>query len=128
MATVMRTEPMNASNAGFLRGDPITGDRYYSKECAQRKWDHMGTKIWHVAGREADIPEAGDWLTHHFGREPVIAVRQPDGGVRAFYNSCQHRGNRLVGRPGRRRTVAGSGCRWTPTFCRPFSPCQAPGL
>jgi hypothetical protein len=29
----------------LLRGDPITGDRYYSKEFAQRDWDHMWTKI-----------------------------------------------------------------------------------
>jgi phenylpropionate dioxygenase-like ring-hydroxylating dioxygenase large terminal subunit len=96
MATVMRTEPMDSSNPAFLRGDPITGERYYSRDFAQREWDHMWTRIWHIAGREADIPESGDWLTHHFGRESVVVVRQPGGAIRAFYNSCQHRGNRLV--------------------------------
>ena len=99
MATVMRTEPMDSSNAGFLRGDPITGDRYYCPEFAQREWDHMWTRIWHIAGRETDVPETGDWITHNFGRESVIVVRQPGGAIRAFYNACQHRGNRLVWAP-----------------------------
>ncbi len=96
MATVLRTEPIDAGDAGFLRGDPITGDRYYSKDFARREWDRMWTKVWHVAGREAQIPEPGDWMTHHFGRESIVVIRQTDGSVRAFYNTCQHRGNRLV--------------------------------
>ena len=29
------------------------------------------------------------------GAESIIVVRQADGGVRGFYNVCQHRGNRL---------------------------------
>ena len=66
---------MDSSNADFLRGDPITGERYYCPEFAQREWDHMWTRIWHIAGRESDVPEAGDWITHHFGRESVMDVR-----------------------------------------------------
>ena len=34
-----------------LRGDPITGDRYYSRDFMEREWDHMWTRIWHIAGR-----------------------------------------------------------------------------
>ena len=84
MATVMRSEPLDSSRADFLRGDPITGDRYFSADFAQREWDHMWTRVWHVAGRAAQVPNAGDWLTHHFGRESVIVVRQPGGAIRAL--------------------------------------------
>ncbi len=28
--------------------------------------------------------------------ESIIIVRQPDGSVKAFYNVCPHRGNRMV--------------------------------
>jgi phenylpropionate dioxygenase-like ring-hydroxylating dioxygenase large terminal subunit len=96
------TEPVrhpltvDARDPGNLRGDPITGDRYWSKEFAQREWDHMWTKIWHVAGRLAEMPEAGDYVVHDFLHESVICVRQDDGSVRAFYNACGHRGMRLV--------------------------------
>jgi phenylpropionate dioxygenase-like ring-hydroxylating dioxygenase large terminal subunit len=80
----------------LLRGDAITGDRYYSKEFARREWDHMWTKIWHVAGRANEIEEPGDYLVHNFMHESVIVVKQDDGSLRAFYNTCGHRGQRLV--------------------------------
>ncbi len=79
-----------------LRGDPISGARYTSKDFARREWEMMWTKIWHVAGRIAEIPEAGDYLVHDFMHESVICVRQDDGSIKAFYNVCQHRGQRLV--------------------------------
>jgi phenylpropionate dioxygenase-like ring-hydroxylating dioxygenase large terminal subunit len=87
---------LDGRDAANLRGDPITGDRYTSKDFARREWDHMWTKIWHVAGRLAEVPEPGDYVVHDFLHESVICVRQEDGSIRAFYNACGHRGQRLV--------------------------------
>jgi phenylpropionate dioxygenase-like ring-hydroxylating dioxygenase large terminal subunit len=87
---------MDGRDPSALRGDPITGERYTSRDFARAEWDGMWTRIWHVAGRAADIPEAGDYLVHDFMHESVIAVRQHDGSVRAFHNVCGHRGQRLV--------------------------------
>lgn len=87
---------MNGRDPSFLRGDAITGERYYSKEFADKEWTHLWTRIWHIAGRLADLPDAGDYVVHNFLKESVIAVRQDDGSIRAFYNSCRHRGMRLV--------------------------------
>ncbi len=87
---------LDASNADELRGDPITGDRYYSREFAELEWDHMWTRIWHVAGRTSELPEPGDYIVHDFMHESVLVVRQNDGSLRAFYNVCGHRGQRLV--------------------------------
>jgi len=89
--------PVPESAPIVLRGDKITGDRYYSKEFAAREWDHMWTKVWHVGGREAQLPDPGDFILHNFFHESVMMVRQKDGSIRAFYNSCQHRGNQLAG-------------------------------
>ena len=88
--------PLDGRDAANLRGDTITGDRYFSKEFAQKEWDHLWTKIWHIAGRTAELAEPGDFVVHNFLKESVICVRQDDGSVRAFYNSCRHRGMRLV--------------------------------
>jgi len=79
-----------------LRGDPITGDRYTSREFMRKEWDHMWTRIWHVAGRTAELEEPGDYVVHDFMHESVICIRQEDGSIRAFYNNCQHRGMRLT--------------------------------
>ena len=64
--------PINGRDPANLRGDQIDGDRYFSREFARREWDMLWTKIWHVAGRLADIPEAGDFLVHNFMKESVI--------------------------------------------------------
>jgi phenylpropionate dioxygenase-like ring-hydroxylating dioxygenase large terminal subunit len=87
---------MSGRDPSKLRGDPITGDRYYSKEFALREWDKMWTKIWHVAGRTNELPEPGDYIVHDFMHESVIVVRQDNGSLKAFYNTCRHRGQRLV--------------------------------
>jgi phenylpropionate dioxygenase-like ring-hydroxylating dioxygenase large terminal subunit len=44
----------------------------------------------------AELEEEGDLVRHNLGKESVIMVRQADGSIKAFYNTCPHRGNRLV--------------------------------
>jgi phenylpropionate dioxygenase-like ring-hydroxylating dioxygenase large terminal subunit len=88
--------PLDGRDPSNLRGDPITGDRYFSPAFAQKEWDRLWTRIWHIAGRTADIPDAGDYVVHNFMKESVICMRQEDGSVRAFYNACAHRGYRML--------------------------------
>jgi phenylpropionate dioxygenase-like ring-hydroxylating dioxygenase large terminal subunit len=92
----MHPVTIDGRDASTLRGDPITGDRYTSPEFMQREWDHMWTRIWHIAGRTAELEEAGDYVVHDFLNESVFCVKQADGSIKAFYNSCRHRGMRLV--------------------------------
>ncbi len=87
---------MDGKDPRNLRGDPIYAERYFSKEFAEREWQNMWTRIWHIAGRVNELPEPGDYITHDFMHESVMIVRQPDGALRGFYNSCGHRGIRLV--------------------------------
>lgn len=96
MSTAANMNYLDGGTAAQLRGDPITGDRYYSTEFMQREWDHMWTRIWHMGAHLAEIPEPGDYTVHDFRQESVITIRQADGSVRAFYNTCRHRGMRLA--------------------------------
>jgi phenylpropionate dioxygenase-like ring-hydroxylating dioxygenase large terminal subunit len=79
-----------------VRGDTITADRYISKDWMDRETKYLWPKVWHLGGMLSELEEEGDLIRHNFGRESVIMVRQEDGSIRAFYNSCPHRGNRLV--------------------------------
>jgi phenylpropionate dioxygenase-like ring-hydroxylating dioxygenase large terminal subunit len=79
-----------------VRGDTITAERYISREWMELENRNLWPKVWHLGGVIADLEEPGDLIRHNFGKESVIMVRQADGGIRAFYNSCPHRGNRLV--------------------------------
>ena len=74
----------------------IPKERYTSKEYMQLEWEHMWSKVWLLGCREEDIPEAGDHFVTEIGGESILLVRQKDGGIKAFYNVCHHRGNRLV--------------------------------
>ncbi len=80
-----------------LGHDPIDQRRYFSREFMQLEWERMWSKVWLLGGREVDIPEPGDYIVTEIGPESILIVRQRDGGVRAFYNVCQHRGARLRG-------------------------------
>ena len=79
-----------------VRGDTITAERYISRDWMDRENRYLWPKVWHLGGMLAELEEEGDLIRHNFGKESVIMVRQADDGVKALYNSCPHRGNRLV--------------------------------
>ncbi|MBI1180768.1 MAG: Rieske 2Fe-2S domain-containing protein [Alphaproteobacteria bacterium] len=78
--------------------DRIDPARYHDPGVARREWERLWTRVWLVAGRASDIPNRGDWFKFDIGKESVIVVRTgtEPGDIRAFYNVCHHRGNRLV--------------------------------
>src|SRR3546814_12088762 len=56
----------------------------------------MWQRAWLYAGHVDQIPNPGSWfLTRNTG-PPILVVRDLEGQVRAFYNTCQHRGAPLV--------------------------------
>ena len=69
---------------------------YTSPEVLRLEQEGLFSKMWLCVGREADIPNAGDYFTHQIGGESVIVIRAADGAVRAFHNVCRHRGARLL--------------------------------
>lgn len=50
---------------------------------------------WLCAGRANAIPRPGDYVLRTIGADSVIVLRDADGTVRAFHNTCRHRGARL---------------------------------
>lgn len=88
--------PVKAAPKPKLPYDLIPKERYTSADYMAREWDHMWTKVWLLGCCEADIPEPGNHMVTEIGNESILLIRQRDGGVKAFYNVCQHRGNQLV--------------------------------
>lgn len=80
---------------GVSAPDP---SRYFSKEEAALEWQHMWMKSWAFAGLAQDLPEVGDYLRYDLGKESFIVTRVTpgDAGIKAYYNVCPHRGNRLI--------------------------------
>ena len=51
-----------------LRGDPITGDRYYSREFAAKEWEHGFTRTWQIGGMSAQLAKPGSVITQAIGQ------------------------------------------------------------
>jgi phenylpropionate dioxygenase-like ring-hydroxylating dioxygenase large terminal subunit len=53
------------------------------------------SRTWHFLGHESELKEPGDYVTRWIVHDPVLMVRSTDGKIKAFLNSCTHRGVRL---------------------------------
>ena len=61
---------------------------------------------WLFACNAAEIREPGAWLTMQVGRDSIVVLRDRDREVRAFHNTCRHRGSRIcLEETGRSRTL-----------------------
>ncbi len=57
---------------------------------------HLFRKVWNFLGRADRIPKTGDHFAIDYAGIPLIILRDRDGGIRAFANTCRHRGARLI--------------------------------
>ena len=74
----------------------IPGGRYNSDEFFELERKHLWNKVWVMAGRAETAPEPGDYFTFDSLGVPLLIVRGADRRLRAFYNTCQHRGAPVV--------------------------------
>lgn len=83
---------MRAQHYAFLGDTDIGFDRYISADVAKAEIDHMWNRVWQWACREEHVPEPGDRYVYDVGPYSILIVRGTDRIVRAFVNSCPHRG------------------------------------
>lgn len=76
--------------------DRIPKARYYDDAFYALEAELLWPRVWQMACRLEEIPNAHDVVEYRILDQAVIVVRQPDMSVRAFQNSCRHRGVRLV--------------------------------
>jgi glycine betaine catabolism A len=62
------------------------------------EWEkqHFFGSGWVCAGRSEQLPEPGDQRAEPVGTNSVLLVRGEDGALRAFANTCRHRGHELL--------------------------------
>lgn len=87
------------SPEGFPPFHRIPIGRYTSDEFWELERQHLWPRTWVMAGRAEQIPNPGDYFTFDDLAQPILVVRGKDGVVRAFYNTCQHRGAPVVRDP-----------------------------
>jgi Rieske 2Fe-2S family protein len=50
---------------------------------------------WIAVAREEELPNPGDWRLARIGTQSIVVLRGEGGELRAFHNTCRHRGSVL---------------------------------
>ena len=85
----------------------VARERYFDHGFHQLEVERMWRRVWQMACREEQIPEVGDSLVYEIVDASLIVVRTAPDEIRAFHNSCLHRGTQLRTGSG---TVTGFRC------------------
>lgn len=85
--------------ADFPALPPIAGGRYTDPDFLALERRYLWRKSWLYACHIDQIPEPGSFLLWKRTGSPILIVHGKDGQVRAFYNTCRHRGGPLVKQP-----------------------------
>jgi phenylpropionate dioxygenase-like ring-hydroxylating dioxygenase large terminal subunit len=77
---------------------PISFADCVSPEFYELERDAVFRRAWLNVGRTEDLPRVGSYFTRELpaARASIVVVRDTATSVRAFYNVCRHRGNKLV--------------------------------
>ncbi len=86
---------------------------YLSEAFYQRELERIFLRTWTFIDRVDAIPGTGDYITVDTFAGPVIVLRDAEGGIRAFANTCRHRGSRLLEGAGNCRSIVCPYHSWT---------------
>jgi len=62
-------------------------------------------KSWQFLCHEESLRENGSYVTTHIQGQSIVAIRDREGVLRAFYNVCKHRGHELLIGAGKTKRV-----------------------
>ena len=77
---------------------------YTSEPFYRREIDRVFLRSWNTVGRAETIPNPGDYRAVELVGIPLLLARGKDGVIRAFANTCRHRGSQVVSGTGNRET------------------------
>ena len=90
-------EVLRMESARDMGREDISLDRYYSRAWHEREVQTVWRKTWQMACRVEDIPKVGDTEVYDIVHDSLLIVRtgEAPGDIRAYINSCLHRGTIL---------------------------------
>jgi phenylpropionate dioxygenase-like ring-hydroxylating dioxygenase large terminal subunit len=81
---------------GFPKLPVIPAGRYVDAEFLALEQEHLWRKSWLYACHADELPDPGSFRLFKHTGSPILVLRGKDRVVRAFYNTCRHRGAPLV--------------------------------
>ena len=84
-----------------LGSEDLSVDRYFSSEFHRLEAERLWPRVWQMVCREDELGEVGDYVVYDIVGWSFIVARTGPGRIKAFYNSCLHRGTQLCTADGR---------------------------
>ena len=81
---------------GASRRGSAPASRYADPEFLAQERERVFARTWLVATLAYRVANPGDYVTFDELGESVLIVRDKGGRLRAFHNTCRHRGTRLL--------------------------------
>ncbi len=92
--------------ASSIPPKPQRAEQLLPKECYfdpawfEREHAELFSRAWTFACVVQDIPDAGDYRALQINRYGMIVVRGKDGSIKAYHNTCRHRGTTIFEKDG----------------------------
>jgi phenylpropionate dioxygenase-like ring-hydroxylating dioxygenase large terminal subunit len=80
----------------LLEAETLPPACYISPEFYRREVSNIFLKCWNLIGRAEYVKNPGDYFTLSLVGVSLIIMHGDDGRIRAFINSCRHRGAKLL--------------------------------
>jgi glycine betaine catabolism A len=84
---------------GRRPGFTLSRDLYTDPAFYELDLELIYCRDWLFIGHDCELPKTGSYITAQIGAYPILIVRDAEGRVRAFHNSCRHRGSRVCSAP-----------------------------
>ena len=81
------------------QGRSLSRPFYTDAALFQADLETVWYREWIFAAPAVEMPKPGAYVTMQLGTYPILIVRGGDGQIRAFHNSCRHRGSRICSKP-----------------------------
>jgi len=78
------------------RARTLPAEAYTSDEVFTWEREYLFEAAWVCVGRSSDVGQPQDQRAVEIGAQSVVLVRDADGVLRGFFNSCRHRGHELL--------------------------------
>lgn len=85
----------------YLGSDDVPTARYTSRAWHEAEVEHLWRRVWQFACREDELPHVGSHVVYEIATLSFVVVRVADDQIKAYYNSCLHRGRQLKDNDGR---------------------------
>ena len=82
--------------AAWMPQPTLPGHAYYEPSVWAEEHDRIFAAEWICVGRAEELPAPSTYMVREVAQERVLVTRAADGMLRAFFDTCRHRGTRLL--------------------------------